>query len=150
VRGCIERQCKNRALIDRDKLIKCLRMFSSSFDGEVTSAARRAHELIASRKLDWDDLIVKPGRQYDEEPPRQPHHWNWNNGPISDIRRCQELGDHLNGWEAEFVASIAASIVEWGRLTEKQQACLDRIVNKLKLAGLWEGEAGRAHPDYYS
>jgi len=48
---------------DRDKLIKCLRMFSSNFDGEVASAARRAHELISSRKLDWDDLIIKPGRQ---------------------------------------------------------------------------------------
>jgi hypothetical protein len=46
---------------DRDKLIKCLRMFSSDFDGEVASAARRAHELVSSRKFDWDDLIIRPG-----------------------------------------------------------------------------------------
>jgi hypothetical protein len=28
--------------------------------------------------------------------------------------------------------------VQWGRLTEKQQTALDRIITKLKLAGLWE------------
>ena len=33
-----------------------------------------------------------------------------------------------------------ARLLKGGRLTEKQQACLDRIVTKLKLAGLWEGE----------
>ena len=126
--------------INRDKLIKCLRMFSSSFDGEVTSAARRAHELIVSRKLDWEDLIIRPGRHQHNEPPQQHHSRDQDNDAIDDIRRCQELGDHLNGWEADFITSIATSIVEWGRLTEKQQACLDRIVTKLKLAGLWEGE----------
>jgi hypothetical protein len=123
--------------VDRDKL----RMFLSNFDGEVASAARRAHELVVSRKLDWDDLIIRPGRQY-EEPPRQQQYQNHqhSNSPIADIRRCQELDRHLTEWEAEFVSSIAASIIEWGHLTPKQQACLGRIVNKLKLAGLWEGE----------
>ena len=128
---------------DRDKLIKCLRMFSSHFDGEVASAARRAHELVSSRKLDWDDLIIKPGQQR-EEPRHDGFRYDWrrqyqqSNHTISDIRRCQELEDHLTAWEIEFVNSIAGSMVQWGRLTEKQQAVLDRIVTKLKLAGLWE------------
>ena len=128
---------------DRYKLIKCLRMFSSNFDGEVASAARRAHELISSRKLDWDDLIIKPGRQR-EEPRHDGFRHDWRrqyqqpNHTIADIRRLQELENHLTSWEAEFVRSIAGSIVEWGRLTEKQQAVLDRIVINLKLAGLWE------------
>jgi hypothetical protein len=127
---------------DRDKLIKCLRMFSSSFDGEIASAARRAHELVSGRKLDWDDLIVKPGRQHEEPRGGFGHDWERQyqppNNTIADIRRCQELETHLTSWETEFVNSIAGSIVEWGRLTEKQQAVLDRIVTKLKLAGLWE------------
>jgi hypothetical protein len=48
--------------VDRDKLVKLLRMFSSDFDGEVASAARRAHELVKSRALDWDDLLIISGR----------------------------------------------------------------------------------------
>jgi len=105
--------------IDRDKLIKCLRMFSSGFDGEVTSAARRAHELIVSRRLDWEDLIIRPGRHQHNEPPQQHHYQDQDNDAIDDIRRCQELGDHLNSWEADFVASIAGSIVERGALNRK-------------------------------
>jgi len=128
---------------DRDKLIKCLRMFSSHFDGEVASAARRAHELVNSRKL-GDDLIILPGRQREE--PRHDFRYDWrqqhqrssNTNTINDIRRCQELENHLTDWEAEFVKSIAGSIVQWGRMTEKQAAVLDRIVTKLKLSGLWE------------
>ena len=127
-------------MIDRDKLIKCLRMFSSSFDGEVTSAARRAHELVSGRKLDWDDLLIKPGRPR-EEPQYDGGYYRKRQPPdpiITDIRRCQELEAHLTNWEIEFVNSIAVSIVEWGRLTEKQHTILDRTVTKLKLAGLWE------------
>jgi hypothetical protein len=131
---------------DRDKLIKCLRMFSSSFDGEIASAARRAHELISARKLDWDDLIVKPGREHGASQAGFQHrgrqHYQQQNDDtadtLADIRRCQELEDHLTGWEIQFVNSIADSIIRWRRLTEKQQASLDRIVEKLKLSGLWE------------
>jgi hypothetical protein len=121
---------------DRDKLIKCLRMFSSNFDGEVASAARRAHELIVSRSLDWDDLIIKPGRRHEQESQRRHH----SGGTLDDIRHCQSLAEHLTEWEISFVNSIAGSILGWGRLTPKQQTTLDRIVNKMKLAGLWEGE----------
>ena len=94
---------------------------------------------MTSRSLDWDDLIIRPGRQR-EEPHRDQQDRHWSNHTIDDIRHCQELDDHLTEWEREFVNSVAASIIQWGRLTEKQQICFDRIVNKLKLAGLWEGE----------
>ena len=123
--------------VDRDKLIKCLRMFSSDYDGEVASAARRAHELIVSQQLDWDDLIIEVGTQQRVHS----HHNKWAGGPIIDLRRCRELRSHLTEWEADFITSVSSSIVEWGRLTPKQQAVLDRIVNKLKSAGLWDGES---------
>jgi hypothetical protein len=121
---------------DRTRLIRLLRMFSSDFDGEVASAARRAHELVTSRQLDWDELIIKVGAAGSSRE-RRSH----TTSQIDDIRRCQSLVEHLTEWEAEFVESIAGSILEWGRLPPKQQAVLDRITNKLKLAGLWEGEA---------
>jgi hypothetical protein len=44
---------------DRDKLVKILRVFGSDHDGEVLSAARRAHYLVKRRALDWDDLVIK-------------------------------------------------------------------------------------------
>jgi hypothetical protein len=122
---------------DRDKLIKCLKMFSSNFDGEVASAARRAHELMMSRSLDWDDLIIKPDRRH-EQGSRQQHR---SSETVDDIRHCQSLVGHLTDWEERFIDSIAISILEWGQLTPRQHAVLDRIVTKLKLAGLWEGEA---------
>jgi hypothetical protein len=64
-----------------------------------------------------------------------------DNSQVSDIRRCREFGEYLTAWEAEFINSIAASIREWGRLTQKQASVLERIVNKLKGAGLWSGES---------
>jgi hypothetical protein len=112
-------------------------MFSSNFDGEVASAARRAHELITSRQLNWEEIIVSVGPQRREERRDGGHQ---TNGTISDIRRCQTLERYLTSWETEFLGSIANSIIQWGRLTEKQQAALDRIVNKLTLRGLWDGD----------
>jgi hypothetical protein len=124
---------------DRTRLIRLLKMFSSNFDGEVASAARRAHQLIESRRLDWDELIIKVGAAGSSKERRE--HRAHATGPIGDIRRCQPLAEHLTEWEADFIESIAGSILEWGRLTPRQRAVLDRVVNKLKLGGLWEGAA---------
>lgn len=117
---------------DRDKLVKILRMFSSDHDGEVAAAARRAHQIVKDRSLDWDDLIISI------EPARQRQERYDDNEEADLIRKCSERNLCLTAWENEFVTSISASILEWGRLTPKQRAVLDRIVNKLKLAGSWE------------
>jgi hypothetical protein len=125
---------------DREKLVKLLRMFSSTFDGEVANAARRAHELIKSRALDWDDLLVRPnsngGTQQHQEAPRYE-----SGGSLDDIRHCQEFGEYLTEWEASFIDSIESSIQRWGHLTDKQQAVLDRVIAKLKQKGVWDGPA---------
>jgi hypothetical protein len=122
--------------VDRDKLVKILRMFSSDHDGEVASAARRAHALLKAHALDWDDLIIPVGRHtYERQPPPPPP----SNGDEADmIHHCAERGVCLTPWEREFIQSISDSILEWGRLTTKQRAVLDRIVNKLKLNGNWD------------
>lgn len=126
---------------DRDKLIKVLRMFSSDHDGEVASAARHAHKLIKDRKLDWDDLIIPVHKSTNhkngaDNKARQ-HHFD-EPEETDLIHRCSELSRCLTTWEREFIESISESIVEWGKLTEKQRSVLDRIVNKLKVQGLWE------------
>jgi hypothetical protein len=132
---------------DRDRLVKILRMFSSSHDGEVAAAARRAHELVCLRSLDWDDLIipVKAASSSQQQQRRPDYSWSPPPPPPSPeedetflIRRCGERTACLSGWEKEFIASIGESIVEWGHLTPKQRSVLDRIVNKLKLRGVWD------------
>jgi len=125
---------------DRDKLIKILRMFSSDHDGEVASAARRAHALVKARALDWDDLIIKIHASAGARQERPKPDWEEvvDDDEAAMIRRCAERAMALSAWENEFITSISDSILEWGKLTPKQHAVLDRIVNKLKLRGIWD------------
>lgn len=118
---------------DRDKLIKVLRMFGSNHDGEVSAAARRAHEIVKKHSLDWDDLV----KQYRQQ--------QYNSAGFADvedehdgavlIRRARKFEQYLTEWERDFLQSISDSLLEWGHLTVKQRAVLDRINNKLKLRG---------------
>jgi len=133
---------------DRDKLIKILRMFGSSHDGEVASAARRAHELLKGRSLDWDDLIIRihsnsSGSSYStgssshyKKPEPEPEPRTDDEADL--IHRCAERSKCLTAWENEFIESISESIIEWGHLTQKQRNVLDRIINKLKVRGVWD------------
>jgi hypothetical protein len=123
---------------DRDKLIKILRMFGSNHDGEVASAARRAHDLVKSRALDWDDIIIQVNQahaRYSSPPPPPPYEPEPDEEDL--IHECAEHGEHLTAWERNFIQDIAESIIEWGQLTSKQRVVLDRIVSKLKLRGVW-------------
>lgn len=125
---------------DRDKLIKILRMFGSNHDGEIASAARRAHELVKSRALDWDDLIIGVNHHhtgYSSPPPPPPPPPPNTDDEEDLIRNCSRAVDHLTQWERGFIEDIGDSLVEWGRLTPKQRAVLDRIVTKLKLRDAW-------------
>lgn len=124
--------------VDRDKLVKILRMFGSDHDGEVAAAARRAHQLLRARSLDWDDLIIQVGRQQQQQSRQQRTPEHDDNDEDSLIQKCAERERCLTNWENEFIQSISSSILEWGQLTPKQKAVLDRIVNKLKLQGNWE------------
>jgi TorA maturation chaperone TorD len=125
---------------ERDRLIKVLRMFGSTHDGEVASAARRAHEIVKKHSLDWDDLVL-PVKQHQQQ---QQQYDNDGFADVEDeyneaflIRRAQQFSQFLSDYEQKFLPSIADSLIEWGRLTPKQRAVLDRINNKLKLRGCW-------------
>jgi hypothetical protein len=127
---------------DRDRLVKILRMFSSDHDGEVAAAARRAHKLLKDRSLDWDDLIISvassANRQNRTKSFEEQFEEAMKASEANLIRKCAERERCLTTWENEFIVSIGASILEWGKLTPKQRAVLDRIVTKLKLAGVWD------------
>ena len=116
-------------LADRDRLIRFLRMFSSNYDGEVSSAARRAHELLQRLGIDWSDIIVTP--RQNSKPWLDPE-----SGEL--IRRCSDLSLCLTRWERDFIVGLNVAIPRWGRLTERQAVCLNRIVDRLKRAGLWD------------
>jgi hypothetical protein len=135
---------EDRDKLSRDKLIKVLRMFGSNHDGEVAAAARRAHEIVKKHSLDWDDLVIPIKVQAQQQHQQQ----QYNSAGFADvedehdeaflIRRAREFEHYLTEWERDtFLPSIANSLLEWGRLTVKQRAVLDRINNKLKLRGCW-------------
>ena len=124
---------------ERDRLIKVLRMFGSNHDGEVAAAARRAHNIINKHSLDWDDLLMSETAPRAERQQSR-HHYepdDDDNGEAFLIRRARQHDQFLSTWEREFLNSISESLVEWGRLTPKQRAVLDRINNKLQLRGCW-------------
>jgi hypothetical protein len=125
----------------RVRLVKLLRMFSSSFDGEIANAARKAHELIRQEKIDWDDVINGAARSSNSyhhaknEPPPPP--------PDTEaelIDQCVAHASVLTTWEKEFLQSIKSSMLQWGRLTVKQRAAIDKIVIKVRLYGRWEDD----------
>ena len=124
---------------ERDRLIKVLRMFGSDHDGEVAAAARRAHNIVKKHALDWDDLLMSESARQTEQPKqrRSPRDDDDEYPEAFLIRRAQQHDQFLSSWEQEFLASVADSLVEWGRLTPKQRAVLDRICNKLQLRGCW-------------
>jgi len=126
---------------ERDRLVKVLRMFGSTHDGEVAAAARRAHSILQKHALDWDDLVIPVSQaktrtnQHSYRPPPPPE--DEEDDEASLIRRAQQSSGYLSVWERDFLISVAESVVEWGRLTPKQRAVLDRIQTKLKLRGVW-------------
>jgi hypothetical protein len=116
---------------DRDRLIKLLGMLGSHFDGEVVNAARLIHKLVRNRQLEWNDLIVQIGgfRQRPKQRDLFAEEDTYDSR-MEQIERCRQHATLLSAWERDFIDSIAESIQQWRRLTEKQAAVLDRIVEE--------------------
>lgn len=55
----------DRALADR--LAKCLRMLTSSYEGEIISAAARINGIVQANDLDWDAILNGGGRDLTRE-----------------------------------------------------------------------------------
>lgn len=125
------------------RLIHLLGMTGSDLDTEALTFLRGAQKLVRSKGETWESLLAplmngasgvngsngharhkspppEPEREYEE--PDEPDYF-------PGLRACLERGSLLTAWERDFVTSLLER--DWPRLTEKQQAIVDRIQAKL-------------------
>ena len=109
-------------------------MLSSSNDGERAVAANKATEILASIGMNWRDLVRRafslPGEDGELQAYRNILQWNG-----------------LTEWERKFVSDLLDRQSVADDLSEKQLACLQKIIRKFK--GKVHKEAGSnngAHP----
>src|SRR6516164_256598 len=139
--------------MDRERLARLLGMLGSAHDGEVVNAGRLAVRLLKSAGLTWEqalnldtsDLAVRTAqklwaennhlradneilldevRRLRARSLETPASWRKPQSGAEQIEQAIEWTAFLSDWEREFVTSIAG---RW-RLTEKQQARLDRCL----------------------
>ncbi len=91
-------------------VVKLCGLFSSSHDGERASAAAKADAIIRQHGLAWSD-VIRPAPSHE-----------------AMIRICIDNNDTLTDWEREFLRGIAGQAA----LSEKQQAVLDRLYQKVR------------------
>lgn len=69
--------------VDREKLVRCLALLTSPYDGEALAAARAAHRLVHATGRNWRDVIgAQPApspqlRTYTYIPHDWPMRWRW-------------------------------------------------------------------------
>jgi hypothetical protein len=109
---------------DLDRFGKFCGMLGSAFDGERANAAAMATDLLRRNELTWWDVVKAATHKGNHTPPPPPpeEHREWA-GKVLD-----KAAFLLNDWERDFLQSMT----EWyGRPTEKQQAAIDRIKQKM-------------------
>ncbi len=103
------------------QLGKLLGMLGSHHDGEVLSAARKAHETVIGAGLTWGEifepLIALPAPVNDDDQPR------------FLVDALLEYPS-LSNWESAFVRSIDRWLCRGRRLSGKQLATLEDIYDK--------------------
>lgn len=123
---------------DRRKLVAILGMLGSDQLGERAAAGVLATALLREQDLTWGDVVVpalpgpvgaKPGPRFHPPPPPPPP----RPGPVQptwreDVAFALDFGRVLTDWERQFLASLARR--HFGP-TDKQQAILDRILQKI-------------------
>jgi hypothetical protein len=101
-----------------DRLIKLLGMLGSAHDGEIAVAGRKAHELLRSLNMTWQEIIlaksiVKPTSKLADTVESK----------LGTVLACTEP---LTPWERKFAHSINGQT----RLSLKQRDTLDRLYRK--------------------
>lgn len=101
-----------------DRLVKLAGMLGSAYDGERANAAAAATRLLEQHGTTWREILA----------PAQPRHRApMTTGWRAVANDCLALSDLLTTWERGFLASLCTS----ARLSEKQQAVLDRIAARV-------------------
>jgi len=122
------------------RLIHLLGMTGSDLDTEALTFLRGAQKLVRSRGETWESLLAPlmhgvngsnghAPKGASREPPPEPERGDAEPDYFPELRACLERGNLLTVWERDFVTSLLER--DWPRLTEKQQAIVDRIQAKL-------------------
>ena len=133
--------------MDHKRLAQLLGMLGSDFDGEILNAARLATKLLKAAGKSWPDILnghPSPAPLSEEEMKiiwdagyKQGHAQGLADakgirGSNHQIVAQLLAGDYqLNEWEENFLTSISRRGP--GELSDKQQAVLDRMVEKFGL-----------------
>jgi hypothetical protein len=91
-------------------VVKLCGLFSSEHAGERASAAAKADAIIRQHGLTWPD-VIRPAPAHEVK-----------------LRICVESDAPFNDWERGFLRGIAGQ----PKLSEKQQAALDRLYAKVR------------------
>lgn len=107
------------------RLAKVLGMLGSHHDGEVLSAARKAHEIVKGADLTWHDVLMTTPRLPSPASPIE-------DDDHAEVRFAEALLGHpaLNDWEFIFLTSIAKQLRRGRPLTTKQTTKLKDTFNK--------------------
>lgn len=110
------------------RLVRILGMLGSTHEGERSAAGLQAHRIIDGAGLTWETALApllgppQADRGYEPSDDFVGH---------SDlVIFCIANSDTLSEWEISFLNSV----LSFKRLTPKQRAVLDRIVNKCSVA----------------
>ncbi len=112
---------------DRRRLAGVLARLSSNHAGERDAAALLASRIVRDRDVTWLDVLRAdlPARTPDAAGPRH------NAAPGSDLALCLRHLSQLNGWEQQFVRSLAKVM----RRTPGQARKLAEIADALRKNG---------------
>jgi hypothetical protein len=115
------------------RLAKLLGMLGSDHSGERDAAGMAAHRLVKVAGLTWDEVVNPPQvgwRRPEPEPDPEPDPFSWASYVSwrKTVSRLLDQRDLLTEWEIGFLNSI------WqrSRLTERQSACLNDIVERVE------------------
>lgn len=106
---------------DRQKIAKLLGMLGSAHEGEVITAARKAHKLVHKRGATWCEVIG--ARDTERDAAQQiPHH-----AIVLELLKATAL---LTSFERNFLRGILA----FQKLTDKQEVTLETIRAKVAVS----------------
>jgi hypothetical protein len=111
--------------LERGRLSRLLGMLGSHHDGEVVTAGRMAHSLISASHMTWPELLG-----VSDAPTPTTREWREPRCKNDILDRCADFAHVLSPWERQFVLSVAAR----KRLSAKQAAVIDRILDKVRFA----------------
>jgi hypothetical protein len=117
---------------------KLIPRLASNHDGEIVATARAIDRALKANRLDWHDLtraITAP-----LPPPPPPFR-----AESSDVARTRAWLEAVlrepwpNNWERNFIESVLSQPL--ARLSEKQTACVNKIITEARRRGVRMEEA---------